>query len=81
MYFDLCEIQRRALQQRFNQLNKANVSTYFDCFYAFQIDAEKERERFLLAVDRGTNARNMLKWNQYITEQLNINNMRIFTGN
>jgi hypothetical protein len=81
MYFDLCEIQRRALQQRFNQLNKPSVSAYFDCFYAFQLGAEKERQRFLLEVDRGTNARNMLKWNQYIYEKLNINNMRIFSGN
>jgi hypothetical protein len=80
MYFDLCEIQRRTLQKKFNQLNKANVSAYFDCFYAFQIGAEKERQRFLLEVDRGTHERNMMKWNQYIYEQLNINNLQLFLG-
>lgn len=81
MYFDLCEIQRRALQTKFNQLNKTNVSAYFDCFYAFQISAEKERQRFLLDLDRGTNERNLLKWNRYIYDQLNINNVQIFLGN
>jgi len=81
MYFDLCEIQRRALQKKFNELNKTNVSAYFDCFYAFQISAEKERQRFLLDLDRGTNERNLLKWNRYIYEKLNINNVQIFLGN
>ena len=81
MYFDLCEIQRRELQKKFNQLNKKNVSAYFDCFYAFQTSAEKERQRFLLEIDRGTNERNLLKWNRYIYEQLNINNVQIFLGN
>ena len=81
MYFDLCEIQRRALQKKFNELNKTNVSAYFDCFYAFQISAEKERQRFLLDLDRGTNERNLLKWNRYIYDQLNINNVQIFLGN
>lgn len=81
MYFDLCEIQRRELQKKFNQLNKKNVSAYFECFYAFQTIAEKERQRFLLEIDRGTNERNLLKWNRYIYEQLNINNVQIFLGN
>lgn len=81
MYFDLCEIQRRQLQKKFNQLNKKNVSAYFECFYAFQTIAKKERQRFLLEIDRGTNERNLLKWNRYIYEQLNINNVQIFLGN
>lgn len=81
MYFDLCEIQRRALQKKFNHLNNKNVSAYFECFYAFQTIAEKERQRFLLEIDRGTNERNLLKWNRYIYEQLNINNVQIFLGN
>ncbi len=81
MYFDLCEIQRRELQKKFNHLNKKNVSAYFECFYAFQTSAEKERQRFLLEIDRGTNERNLLKWNRYIYEQLNINNVQIFLGN
>lgn len=81
MYFDLCEIQRRELQKKFNQLNKKNVSAYFECFYAFQTSAEKERQRFLLDIDRGTNERNLLKWNRYIYDQLNINNVQIFLGN
>jgi hypothetical protein len=81
MYFDLCEIQRRELQKKFNHLNKKNVSAYFECFYAFQTIAEKERQRFLLEIDRGTNERNLLKWNRYIYEQLNINNVQIFLGN
>lgn len=81
MYFDLCEIQRRKLHNELNNLNDRSQQACFDYYTQFQLTAEKERHRFLLEVDRGTHEKNMVKWNNYIVEQLKINNLQLFLGN
>jgi len=80
MYFDLCEVQRRQLQLALDTLENRNKTACFDYFKQFLLTAEKERQRFLIEVDRGTNDKNMEKCNRYLMEQLNINNLHIFLG-
>lgn len=80
MYFDLCEVQRRQLQLALDKLENRTRTACFDYFKQFLLTAEKERQRFLTEVDRGTNDKNMEKWNRYLIEQLNIDNLHIFLG-
>lgn len=77
MYFDLCEIQRRQLESEF-AAETLSVETYNEIYDRFTMSSEKQRALFLKEVERGTNRREMEKWNAYIKEQLGIDSIALF---
>lgn len=77
MYFDLCEIQRRKLQEKLlvEKENTVRVKEIYDTFLA---EFETEREEFLKAVQRGTDEGEMRRYNDFIYQELGIDNIELF---
>lgn len=75
--FDIYEIHRRNFQKSVQGLenNKDEILHRYEVLIA---ELEKLKSKFLLEVDRGTNRKEMEKWNQYVIDNLGINNMIIF---
>ena len=76
MYFDLVEVYRRQLQNQIDALpDKKGV-------YALYAENQKQLEQatrsFFKEVERGTNPRAMMKWNRFIKEEIDVDNLLIF---
>lgn len=78
MYFDLREIQRRKLEEELSHLVQPNPSQIRETYDRFVSSSEAECTTFLKEVDRGTNLQAMVKWNDYIKEKLEIDNISLF---
>ena len=77
MYFDLMEIQRRELELDL-KLN-AKSSKEAEQIYAKKMyKVNQLSESFFLDVERGNNEEGMLKWNQIIVNELQIDNWVFF---
>lgn len=77
IYFDLCEIARRELEEKLKfQLN--NVDQQKEIYNDFLIRFETKRNEYLKAVERGTNEKEMRKYNTIVYEILGIDNIGIF---
>ena len=78
MYFDLCEIMRRKLHLRLraSSLSQSEVDEIYD---RFKMEYEDITNRFLDEVDMGENKEAVEKWNAYINQYLEIDNLAIFT--
>jgi hypothetical protein len=77
LYFDLVEIERRALVEEINQktLDAATIQT----IYRTRLKAFKTlADGFFMEVEHGTNPEGMIKWNKYVESHLGINNMQLF---
>jgi hypothetical protein len=77
LYFDMVEIERRALVAEINHTTQdaANMRTiYFTRLKAFKTLADG----FFMETEHGTNPEGMVKWNKYVEAHLGINNMQIF---
>ena len=77
MFFDLCEIDRRELEEKLNA-EKDNFTRVGQIYTAFYKDFEVKKYEYLKALQRGTNKAEMLKYNDYIYEKLGIDNIEIF---
>lgn len=78
MYFDLCEVHRRRLEEAFSlrvNPSREEIQVVYD---QFMKSSEEEKTIFLKEVDRGTNLKAMSKWNEYIMETVRIDNMKLF---
>jgi hypothetical protein len=78
LFFDFCELQRRTLQQRLEQIIQEHPENIQLTYEEYLIIAEKERDQFLKAVDRGLNLKAMEEWNTKIYNQLGIDNLQQF---
>jgi len=77
MYFDLVEIYRRKLEKRLSEtssLKDSAGSIYHNTIDELNLDSE----RFFKEMDHGTYLPAMLQWNEYINEELQIDNLRLF---
>lgn len=77
IYFDLCEIERRHMDQRV----RAPGLTYTDMWamHAQAVhDMERTIRRYLLEVDFGANGPAMTKWNATVKSALGIDNFALF---
>jgi len=78
MYFDLCEIQRRKLEDELRKTPDASPSILENIYDQFMLDAKKQQALFLKEVDRGTTEKAMQKWNEYILKEIGIDNVSLF---
>jgi hypothetical protein len=77
MYFDLCEIERRAFDAKCRKeaLDQVHIE---ERYKEAQQNLDAVLTDFLTQVDRGQNRKAMLKWNAFITEQIGIDNVALF---
>lgn len=76
MYFDLYEINRRQLTVALHQTK--DTTEALEICARFQEKADQLAHDFMREVDRGTNMKAMLKWNDYIRNSLDIDNIDYF---
>lgn len=77
MYFDLCEIERRKWVATLKP-NEFSTSQYEDKYLEFKTRLEKQQQLFLKETERGTNRKQLEKWNTLIKQELQIDNMDLF---
>jgi hypothetical protein len=77
IYFDICEIERHKLETALS-LNSYNESQ-IDSLYRQTLKSLDDQARlYLKEVQTGQNIRALKKWNQYIVENLEVDNMKCF---
>ncbi len=77
MYFDLCEIERRKLENELKSSMK-DVKQFDEIYRQLETRFQFQKTQYLKEVDRGTNVQEMKKWNDHIYQELGINNIAIF---
>ncbi len=77
MYFDICEIERRKLESELKSSMK-EVGQFDVIYRQFESRFQIQKTQYLKEVDRGTNEPEMKKWNDFIYEELEINNIAMF---
>ncbi len=77
MYFDLCEIERRAFDAKCRKVafEPAHIE---ERYKEAQQNLDAVLNEFLTQVDRGQNRKSMLKWSAYIASELGIDNVALF---
>jgi hypothetical protein len=77
MYFDLCEIKRRELEEkiRAENINELQAEEIYDTFME---KMDLDNNAFLKAVQRGTVESEMVRYNDYVYSKLGINNIELF---
>lgn len=74
MYFDLCEIARREMEKALYQPGSDADVLYAN--YLFLM--EKQLALFVRETEKGTVEKEMRKWNEYIVQNIGIDNLGIF---
>lgn len=77
MCFDLCEIERRKLENELKSCMK-DVKQFDKIYQDLETRFQFQKTQYFKEVDRGTNEQEMKKWNDYIDEALEINNIALF---
>lgn len=77
IYFDLCEIARRELEEKL-KASKHNIHRTKEIYNDFLTQFEVKRNEYLNAVERGTNEKEMIKFNNIVYEKLGIDNIELF---
>lgn len=75
IYFDLCEIERRRLEEL---LRHAAGNQVQDIFRTCEKERETRLEHYLRAVERGTDERELKKYNAIVKKELGLDNMALF---
>ena len=76
IYFDICEIERRKMEEKL----KTNIYTVEQIDYVYKETIENMdilTKRYLKEVKLGENKKLFNKWNQYVLESLNIDNIKM----
>jgi hypothetical protein len=77
LYFDLCEIKRLSLAGKINELNNINQ---IDSLYKVEMkNLQVLCDDYLNEVNMGRNWHNLQKWNQTVKDELQIDNIQIFS--
>ncbi len=79
MYFDLCEIARRKFETTCLKAKLPHDQSQVALIYEETKQAlDLQLKDFLAQVDRGQNRKAMIKWNQFIKVELDIDNLSLF---
>ncbi len=76
IYFDIWEIERRKLQQKLESGNY-NLSQINEIYYRSIENMNTISEKYIKEVSVGENEKMLKKWNDYVLEKLNIDNMKL----
>lgn len=77
VYFDIFEIERLKMEDKLEG-RQYTVEEIDEIYKRTAKNAERIGARFLEEVERGQNEEAMKKWNQYVFENLEIDNMKTF---
>ncbi|MCB0604967.1 MAG: carboxypeptidase-like regulatory domain-containing protein [Saprospiraceae bacterium] len=77
IYFDLCEIERRKFEEKL-KAQKININSAKEMYNTFLTQFEINKKVYLKAVERGTNKKEMEKYNNIVYKELGINNIELF---
>jgi hypothetical protein len=75
--FDLGEIARRKMDKKLRE-KKLTASEAEEIYKYSCAEMEREVSRFCREVQLGRNQKQLIRWNSYVKENLNIDNMEIF---
>jgi hypothetical protein len=76
IYFDICEIERRKMQKLFDD-NKYTLQEIDAVYNSTKSKIERITKRFVIEADRGRNEKSLKKWNDYVLENLGIDNLEL----
>ncbi len=77
MYFDICEIERRRMEQELAQ--RHGSLTDIETVYREAVaNMQNVTKTYLKEVQHGTNEKQMRKWNTYVIDELGIDNLALF---
>ena len=77
IYFDICEIERRRMENRLN--SSANTIQKIDSIYNEAVRRKDEvTKKYLKEVQLGKVKKSMSEWNDYVFEILGIDNLKLF---
>ncbi len=77
IYFDICEIERRKMQEQLDMKN-LTLKQIDSLYYKTKEDMEILTYKYMYDVDFGKKVSEMNKWNKYVIENLQIDNVKIF---
>ncbi|MBK7094288.1 MAG: carboxypeptidase-like regulatory domain-containing protein [Saprospiraceae bacterium] len=77
IYFDICEIARRELEEKL-KAGKNDIYRLKEIYINFLTQFEIKKNEYLKAVERGTNEKEMIKYNNIVYEKLGIDNIELF---
>lgn len=77
MYFDLCEIKRRELEEKI-RADGISALRAKEIYESFVEKMEVDNNTFLKAVQRGTIESEMVRYNAYVRSKLGIDNIEMF---
>lgn len=78
IYFDLMEVQKRKFEAELKRLKNPDRTLIEELYDEHMIQFEKTISLYISKTNRGKNTKEIEKWNQYIIEHLNINNIDYF---
>lgn len=74
IFFDICEIERRKLDKKLHENNY--TAKEVDIIYkASTVEMDKITKKYLKEVNLGKNMEQLKKWNKYVIDELNIDNI------
>jgi hypothetical protein len=77
IYFDLCEIERRKFEKELCGLAK-NVPAIQKMYDDMLQRQEKLKQQYLKDVERGSDEKEMIRWNNYVFDNLGIDNLKLY---
>ncbi len=77
LFFDLMEVKRREFEDEIHQENMT-IELIKRIYTKKMKNIEEVSSNFFKEVERGNNEKAMIKWNEYIKGELNIDNIEIF---
>ncbi len=78
MYFDLMEVRKRKFEYELSLSKNLNEELIVELYHKHLNAFDTECKLFIAETNRGKNIKKMEKWNDYILESLNINNLKYF---
>jgi hypothetical protein len=76
IYFDICEIERRKMEQILAYKNYS-IQEIDSIYQITLLDMDKVCNRYIKEVGRGLKWDNFKKWNQYVIDELGIDNIKL----
>lgn len=77
IYFDIIEIQRRKLELKLATCEN-DVSRMKLAYAAIMKETTEISKKFFNEVNRGYNTTELIRWNEYVVKNLNINNLELY---
>lgn len=79
IYFDIVEIQRRKLEESLGNCPQ-DVNLMKAKYLEIITETDQLTRQYFKEVNRGLNKNQLVKWNNYVTSKINIDNLSLFMG-